>query len=110
MNITTSSRSTASSSRRPNSAPAEAADSTGVEMRIVTLEEHFALPSFRDRVAGSRQTSVGDDPTVPATVRMSAEKIVDLGAGRLADMDRSGISVQVLSKAGNHFGPSADML
>jgi predicted TIM-barrel fold metal-dependent hydrolase len=79
-------------------------------MRIITLEEHFALPAFRNRVAGSRQTSVSDDPTLPATVRMTAEKIVDLGAGRLADMDRSGISVQVLSKAGNHFGPSADML
>ncbi len=37
------------------------------------------------------------------------DKITDLGGGRIADMDRHGISVQVLSKAGIHMGPSADM-
>src|ERR1700730_10538988 len=79
-------------------------------MRIVTLEEHFALPSFRHRVAGSRQTSVRDDENMPAVIRKITEKMIELGAGRLADMDRSGISLQVLSKAGNHVGPSADML
>jgi predicted TIM-barrel fold metal-dependent hydrolase len=42
-------------------------------------------------------------------VRYVAEKIVDIGDGRIADMDRHGISVQVLSKAGNHIGPSADL-
>ena len=67
--------------------------SSGLKMRIVTLEEHFSLPAFSERVAGSKQTSVGSDPTLPAAVRATAEKIVDLGAGRLADMDRSGISV-----------------
>jgi predicted TIM-barrel fold metal-dependent hydrolase len=77
-------------------------------MRVVTLEEHFSLPSFSHRVPGASQPGVGSD--LPAAVRRTAEKIVDLGAGRLADMDRSGISMQVLSKAGNHFGPSADML
>jgi predicted TIM-barrel fold metal-dependent hydrolase len=79
-------------------------------MRVVALEEHFTLPSFLHRVAGSRQTSVRDDETMPAVVRKITEKMIDLGAGRLADMDRSGISMQVLSKAGNHVGPSADML
>jgi predicted TIM-barrel fold metal-dependent hydrolase len=79
-------------------------------MRVVALEEHFTLPSFLHRVAGSRQTSVRDDETMPAVVRKITEKMIDLGAGRLADMDRSGISLQVLSKAGNHVGPSADML
>src|SRR5882672_5029301 len=97
MSTTISWSSTASSSRRHN-------------MRIVTLEEHFALPSFRHRVAGSRQTSVSDDENMPAVIRKIVEKVTDLGAGRLADMDRSGISMQVLSRAGNHMGPSADML
>ena len=32
----------------------------------------------------------------------------DLGEERIADMDRNGITVQVLSKAGAHMGPSAD--
>src|SRR5215471_13336030 len=104
--ITISSSSTAPSSTRHD--PVER--SPELKMRIVTLEEHFSLPSFSHRVPGARQPGAGSDSTLPAAVRSTAEKIVDLGAGRLADMDRSGISVQVLSKAGNHFGPSADML
>ena len=81
-------------------------------MRIVALEEHFSLPSFAARVpqAGAPQRSVADNEDLPLVVRRIADKITDLGAGRLADMDRAGISVQVVSKAGNHMGPSADML
>jgi len=79
-------------------------------MRIVALEEHFSLPSFSHRVAGQRQTSVREDADMPSVIRKTGERMVDLGAGRLADMDRNGISMQVVSKAGNHMGPSADML
>jgi uncharacterized protein len=80
-------------------------------MRVVALEEHFSLPSLRgrSRPANPRQTSVADDENMPTVVRNVAEKMTDLGEGRLADMDRAGISMQVLSKAGNHMGPSADM-
>jgi hypothetical protein len=80
-------------------------------MRIVTLEEHFSLPMVADRSQATTQSRrVGaNDETMPAVVRNVAEKIVDLGNGRIADMDRNGISVQVLSKAGNHIGPSADL-
>jgi hypothetical protein len=42
-------------------------------------------------------------------VRHVASKIVEIGPERLAEMDRNGITMQVLSKAGNHIGPSADM-
>jgi len=79
-------------------------------MRIVALEEHFSLPTMPGRAAKAPpQRSVATDESMPAVVRNVAEKIVDLGAGRIADMDRSGITVQVLSKAGNHIGPSADL-
>jgi len=76
-------------------------------MRIVALEEHFTLASFRNRLlpeqpGRSRQS-------MPTVVRNVADRMTDLGAGRLADMDRAGISIQVLSKAGSHMGPSADM-
>jgi predicted TIM-barrel fold metal-dependent hydrolase len=78
-------------------------------MRIVALEEHFSLPSLRPTPSTAGQSSVADSKDLPLVVRRIAEKIKDLGAGRLADMDRAGISVQVVSKAGNHMGPSADM-
>jgi uncharacterized protein len=79
-------------------------------MRIVALEEHFSLPAFRDRVPASAQVRGADDSNMPDAVRNLSDKMTDLGAGRLADMDRAGISFQVVSKAGNHMGPSADML
>ena len=71
-------------------------------MRIVALEEHFTLASFRNRLlpeqpGGSRQS-------MPTVIRNVADRMTDLGAGRLADMDRAGISTQVLSKAGSHMG------
>jgi predicted TIM-barrel fold metal-dependent hydrolase len=78
-------------------------------MRVVALEEHFSLPSLRGRSRPARQTSIADDESMPTVVRIVAEKMTDLGERRLADMDRAGISMQVLSKAGNHMGPSADM-
>jgi predicted TIM-barrel fold metal-dependent hydrolase len=80
-------------------------------MRIVTLEEHFSLPMVNDQFGETtkQKLAVTSDDNMPAVVRNVAEKIVDLGDGRIADMDRHGISVQVLSKAGNHIGPSADL-
>jgi len=80
-------------------------------MRIVALEEHFSLPSVQTRakVRPPSPASVADNEALPLVVRRIADKIKDLGAVRLADMDRSGITVQVVSKAGNHMGASADM-
>ena len=79
-------------------------------MRIVTLEDHFDLPNVSAPAGAPAQPrrSVAEDDNMPAVVRHVAGKIVDLGEGRIADMDRNGISLQVLSKAGNHIGPSAD--
>src|ERR1700730_13938341 len=75
-------------------------------MRIVALEEHFTPASLRNRIAAE-----GGEPrrNMPAVVRDVAYKMAGFGTRRLADMDRAGISLQVVSKAGSHMGPSADM-
>lgn len=79
-------------------------------MRIVALEEHFSLPMIHGQSGGAGpKLTVADDENMPAVVRNVAAKIVDVGDSRIADMDRNGISVQVLSKAGNHIGRSADL-
>lgn len=74
-------------------------------MRIVALEEHLSFPTLAGR---STRPPPRDDDSMPAVVRNVADKIVDAGEGRIADMDRNGIAVQVLSKAGSHIGASAD--
>ena len=80
-------------------------------MRIVTLEEHFSFPTVDGFVPAKMppKPAVADPDNMPAVIKNVVEKVVDLGEGRIAEMDRHGISVQVLSKAGIHFGPSADM-
>ena len=74
-------------------------------MRTVTLEEHFSLlmPGSQNPAAPSPAAG-----SVPDVVANAADKMTDIGNGRLADMDRNGITVQVLSKAGVHITPSAD--
>jgi len=72
-------------------------------MRIVALEEHFAVPALIRQI----------DPD--AIVRRGFpigrwkgpdQQLADLGAKRLVEMDESGISVQVLSAS----GPGADLV
>ncbi len=73
-------------------------------MRVVTLEEHFSL------ILPGSHNNVAPPPagTMPDVVANAADKMTDIVGGRLADMDRNGITVQVLSKAGVHITPSAD--
>ena len=73
-------------------------------MRVVTLEEHFAIPM----VQAGATAPVSSNQDLPTVIRNVGGKIADLGAERIADMDRNGITVQVLSKAGAHMGPNAD--
>lgn len=61
-------------------------------MRTIALEEHFATPAFlagpgRAMAEQARAAGVGQIP----------EMLADLGAARIAAMDRAGIDVQVLS-------------
>ena len=76
-------------------------------MRIVALEEHYTVPRIvagipRDAIA--RRGFPGPDAVWSQTVKRN--ELADLGDARLADMDASGITVQVLSVA----GPGADLL
>jgi uncharacterized protein len=77
----------------------------GEKMRTVTLEEHFSLLMPGSQNPSAPSPAAG---TVPDVVANAADKMTDIGNGRLADMDRNGITVQVLSKAGVHITPSAD--
>src|SRR5580700_11949547 len=77
----------------------------GEKMRTVTLEEHFSLLMPGSQNPSAPSPAAGN---VPDVVANAADKMTDIGAGRLADMDRNGITVQVLSKAGVHITPSAD--
>jgi uncharacterized protein len=76
-------------------------------MRIVALEEHYTVPAI---VAGISPEAVakrgfpGPDFVWAQTTKRA--ELADLGAARLADMDASGISTQVLSVA----GPGADLV
>ena len=73
-------------------------------MRIVTLEEHFTLPppEGQSALVPTPNPAVANTSSVVAN---AADKMTDIGAGRIADMDRNGITVQVLSKAGNPYQP-----
>jgi predicted TIM-barrel fold metal-dependent hydrolase len=76
-------------------------------MRIVALEEHFTVPAIVSRIdpaAIRRRGFPGPDVTWGQTIKRS--ELAHLGEARLADMDASGISVQVLSVA----GPGADVV
>jgi predicted TIM-barrel fold metal-dependent hydrolase len=76
-------------------------------MRIVALEEHFTVPgivSGIDPAAIKRRGFPG--PDFPWAQTIKRNELSDLGDARLADMDASGITVQVLSVA----GPGADLV
>jgi predicted TIM-barrel fold metal-dependent hydrolase len=55
-------------------------------MRTITLEEHFATPAYLDGPG----RHIKEQPNI-------VEQLVDLAAGKIAAMDRAGITMQVLS-------------
>ena len=78
-------------------------------MRVVTIEEHLVLPELAARmdparVMEARGIFVGGDKTPPTVDKR--DLLADVGADRLADMDRNGISMQVLSLV----GPGSELL
>ena len=68
-------------------------------MRVVTLEEHFVIPSLIESHSLSNQ----HHEQLPAKIR---ERLADLDDARLEAMDKGHVSVQVLSAA----APGADQL
>ena len=63
-------------------------------MRTITLEEHFATPGFFDGPARELKNRA---ETVGGRYANSIERLCDIGAKRLAEMDAAGIDMQVLS-------------
>ena len=77
-------------------------------MRIVALEEHYTVPRI---VAGISSDVIArrgfpTDPNFVWAQTTKRNELADLGEARIADMDASEISVQVLSVA----GPGADLV
>lgn len=72
-------------------------------MRIVALEEHFTVPPLVRRIDPDAIARHGFPAGFAGNL---ADKLSDLGAGRLAEMDEAGITVHVLSSS----GPGADLL
>lgn len=68
-------------------------------MRVIAIEEHYAHPALRstEALANLRKH--------PQLARIQ-DKLEDVGAGRIADMDEAGIDLQVLS----HTVPGAEVL
>src|SRR6202789_483905 len=71
-------------------------------MRIVALEDHFTVPRIVAGIAPDVVASRGfpTDPNFRWAQTIKRDELADLGAARIADMDASGVTVQVLSVAG----------
>ena len=67
---------------------ADARDGDG-KLFLIALEEHFATPELRRRQTGTDERLFAGGGSRP--------ELLDLGAGRIADMDEAGIGIQVLS-------------
>jgi predicted TIM-barrel fold metal-dependent hydrolase len=64
--------------------------------QVITLEEHYLDPEVKQHIAGIDRTG---GPLV-------AERLDDVGQGRIAEMDAAGIDIQVLS----HGAPSVQKI
>ena len=76
-------------------------------MRVVALEEHFTVPALVKRISPEAVAKRGFVKRKYAPNRVSPlELLPEIGEKRLAAMDETGITVQVLSTT----GPGADLL
>lgn len=76
-------------------------------MRIVTIEEHFAIPQLVGRIDKAAILARGWPGPNRAPVGMgNPAALIEVGDARLAAMDKGGVTVQVLSVA----GPGADLM
>jgi hypothetical protein len=76
-------------------------------MRIVVLEEHYQFPDLVERVDPAAIVRRGmPAPGSPAAALAPRALLADMGKDRIADMDASGISFEILSQS----GPGADLL
>jgi uncharacterized protein len=70
-------------------------------MRIIALEEHFQDPGVAAATPPTggvdRHSRAGIDPSATLSYTPSVAQLQDIGEGRIADMDRHHIDMQVLS-------------
>ena len=64
-------------------------------MRTITLEEHISTPEIIEAAT----KALKDDP-IADLYQTNRSKLLDIGKGRIADMDAAGIDMQVLSMTG----------
>src|SRR5271168_144946 len=64
-------------------------------MRTIALEEHMTTPEI---VKAAQMSMPG---AYPAFLQSIGSKLLDVGEGRIADMDAAGIDMQVLSVSAN---------
>jgi predicted TIM-barrel fold metal-dependent hydrolase len=69
-------------------------------MRTIALEEHFVTPGFLE--------ATGAYGNGAPALQALQQKLLDLGDGRIADMDESGVDLQVLSLAAIGLDKLAD--
>jgi uncharacterized protein len=72
-------------------------------MRTITLEEHFATPAFMEgpgRQLKDQARALQAHPQVAAGLKELLDRLGNLDDRRIADMDATGIDVQVLSLTG----------
>jgi predicted TIM-barrel fold metal-dependent hydrolase len=74
----------------------QCAETVNHPMTTITLEEHFITKSLL------RATGASDRETPPQLAELQP-RLLGIGAGRIADMDKSGIDLQVLSLAAMGF-------
>jgi predicted TIM-barrel fold metal-dependent hydrolase len=76
-------------------------------MRVVALEEHFTIPSAAAKISAEAKAKRGFVERVVAPgAKNPLEGLPDIGQQRLDLMDKSGITVQVLSIS----GPGAELM
>jgi predicted TIM-barrel fold metal-dependent hydrolase len=63
-------------------------------MKLIAIEEHFLTPDIRAAWASS---AIGQEGTAHLDLGEIEDRLDDLGEGRIALMDESGVDVQVLS-------------
>jgi predicted TIM-barrel fold metal-dependent hydrolase len=63
-------------------------------MKLIAIEEHFLTPDIRAAWASS---AIGQEGTAAFDLGTIEERLDDLGNGRIALMDESGVDIQVLS-------------
>jgi uncharacterized protein len=72
-------------------------------MRVIALEEHFLFEDLVDRIPVSARIARGFSP---GRGPGPSQQLGDLDSGRVEDMDRAGITMQILSC----YGPGPDLL